>query len=136
MRDVPRRYRLRDVPDRVSTMWATVFRRANGGMLRRLLLLAFVAFAVLGLRTAAFEAAVVAEGRTQACCPCDDDDGVEDGCCSSAQCRCFAGAVLALPPRPWVEGRLAAATVSDWVLGSEQRARDRSSAPPIRPPIG
>jgi hypothetical protein len=110
-------------------------------MFRRLLLLAFVAFAVLGLSSPEYASAVVAEAEVAeddgGCCPCDDDGSPDDGCCASASCACFAGSAVTHPdrlgvPDPRVPGGPAAA----WAIGAEQRARDRSAAPPTRPPIG
>jgi hypothetical protein len=109
-------------------------------MLRRLLLLAFVALAALGLRSAGYEQAVVAEVHATAeaddCCPCDDDGAPDDGCCKSASCACF-GASIVVPPRLGApDPRLSVSPDVRHALGAEQRARDRSSAPPTPPPIG
>jgi hypothetical protein len=109
-------------------------------MLRRMLVLAFLALAVLGVRSAAFEEAVIADAHDvgeAGCCPCEEDGTADDGCCASAQCACFPTAAIATAERDSsVDADPVPGTPTAWTLGAEQRARDRSTAPPTRPPIG
>lgn len=108
-------------------------------MLQRLLFLVFVAFAGLGLRSAALEGEIVEahDAGDDGCCPCEEDGAPDDGCCASAQCACFPGAAVATTARSGpVHPVRAAQAPAAWTLGAEQRARERSTAPPTRPPIG
>lgn len=110
-------------------------------MWRRLLIVAFVAFAVLGLWSPGYERALVGESHAEQghaeqgalCCPCEDDG---EGCCDSAVCACGHATFVAPERAGEPEPRTVASSIVPWTVASEQRARDRSSAPPTPPPIG
>lgn len=117
-------------------------RRYVGPMPRRFLLLLFVALAILGRHLPASDVAVAAtfavadaeehdhhDDDDEACCPCDEG-------CTATQCACVAFAAAVLPARLGAPDPRTFIELSSWTLGSEQRALDRSSTPPTRPPIG
>jgi hypothetical protein len=104
-------------------------------MWKRLLLLAVVAWVTLGFAPDAPPSDAHAEEADG--CPCDDDGGPDDGCCASASCACASVAPTALPPRVALPApRRLVDPDADWCVSAEQRARDRTTAPPTRPPIG
>lgn len=106
-------------------------------MWRRLLIVAFVALAVLGLWSPAYERALVDESHAEQgaeCCPCEDDGG--EGCCDSAVCACGHATLVAPERASEPAPRTVTSAAVRWSVATEQRARDRSSAPPTPPPIG
>jgi hypothetical protein len=100
-------------------------------MLRLALLVLALAFAVLG-----GPADAAAASAETACCPCDDESD-DDGCCSALHCPCVPHlAADVTPAEALLASPIGVSHPAAWLLLAEDRARDRRSAPPTRPPIG